>query len=228
MTYTILSLPLEERPRERLLNYGCAAISTTELIAIILGSGMKGKSVLEVAQELLVQFGGLKGLAEASVEELCQVKGLGQTKALQLKAAFSLGVKAAGQLQTPRYRIQSPLHVYNLVKDLFEQEKRELFAILMLDVRGCVIGQEVVSVGTLSDAIVHPREVFYPAIRRKAASIIITHNHPSGDCTPSNNDYTLTKTLVEAGKIIGIPVQDHLIVSTTQYCSLREKGVSFE
>jgi len=227
INYTIHHLPVDERPRERLMRYGSESISTTELLAIILGSGMRGKTVLQLSQELLSCFGGVKGIAEATVEELCQIKGLGVAKAVQLKAAFSLGIKAAACSESPKFRIDNPIHAYHLVKDELEHEKRELFVVILLDTRGCVICHNVVAIGTLSQALVHPREVFYPAIRHKAASVILAHNHPSGDPTPSKYDIEVTESLVEAGKLIEIPIQDHLIIGRNSYTSLRQKGIQF-
>lgn len=226
-SYSIHSLPEAERPRERLMRHGPEAMASSELIAIILGSGMKGIPVLQLAQEIIIRFGTMQELAEATVEELCQIKGLGQAKALQLKAAFSLGVRMFRQAPTTKYRIEHPLHAYHLVKDELERERRELFVVILQDVKGCAIGYHVVAIGTLSNALVHPREVFYPAIRHHAATIILAHNHPSGDPTPSPQDHEVTASLIEAGRLMGIPVNDHLIIGDKTYVSLRQQGVSF-
>lgn len=216
-----------ERPRERLLTQGGEALSTTELIAIILGSGTKSMPVLKLAQEILFRFGSLQNLSQATIEELCQIKGLGQAKAMQLKASLMLGLRASKQTIALKYRIENPVHAYHLVKDLLEQEKRELFGVILQDTKGYVIAHEIVAIGTLSNSLIHPREVFYPAIRRKAASLILVHNHPSGDPTPSTQDLEITKTLIEVGKLMSIPVNDHLIVGEQRYVSLRQKGVMF-
>lgn len=226
-SYTIHQMPPTERPRERLLQHGAEAIATSELLAIIMGSGMKGKSVLQLSQDLIAHFGTLEGLAEATVEELCQVKGLGQVKALQIKAAFNLGLRLSRQIPNVKYRIQHPTHVYHLVKDELEKEQRELFMVVLQDARGCVICRQLVAIGTLTQALVHPREVFYPAIRHKAVSLILVHNHPSGDPTPSSEDYKVTQSLIETGRLLGIPVHDHIIVGLNAYVSLREKGLQF-
>lgn len=227
MTYSLQQLPLQERPRERLRRYGAEAISSAELIAIILGSGIKGKSVLTLAQELLARFGSLKALSEASLEELCECRGLGKAKASQLKAAFCLGIKATNHPTPPKYRISHPVHAYQLVKEELETEKQELFIVILQDLKGCVICHEIVAIGTLSEVLVHPREVFYPAIRHKAASLILAHNHPSGDPTPSKEDFHLTQNLIAMGKMMDIPVQDHLIIGQACYTSLRQQGVVF-
>lgn len=224
---SILDLPVEERPRERLAARGAESLSIAELIAIILGSGTKETPVMHLAQHLIAKFGSLQHLAEATLEELCQVKGIGKAKAIQLRAAFNLGVRLSKQIIGAKHKIDHPEQAYRLVKDEIAAEKREIFLIIMLDVKGGVIGQQVISIGTLTETPVHPREVFYPAIRHKAVSIILAHNHPSGDLTPSKQDIDLTRKLIEAGKLIGIPVNDHLIISTHGYLSLRQNGGVF-
>lgn len=225
--YSIQRLPETERPRERLLRHGAESLTTAELIAIILGSGLKGCSVLQLAEEIVGRFGEKQQLADATLEELCQIHGLGQAKSLQLKAAISLGLRVARQAQPSRQRIDHPLHAYRLIKEEMEKERRELFVVILQDTRGCAISHHTVAIGTLSNALVHPREVFYPAIRHSAASMILAHNHPSGDPTPSSHDYEVTHTLVNAGKVMGIPVNDHIIIGANAYISLREQGVAF-
>lgn len=223
-SYSLHHLPLEERPRERLSRFGAEALSTTELIAIILGSGTKTKSVLQLAQDIVIQFGTLEHLAGATLAELCQIKGVGLAKAIQIKAALHLGVRASKQPFKSKFRIEHPVHAYHYVRDEIESEKREVFLAILIDTKGYVITHEVISIGTLSQTLVHPREVFYAAIRHKAASLILAHNHPSGDCTPSQQDYTLTQQLVKAGQLIDLPIQDHLIIGRDCYCSLRQMG----
>lgn len=225
--YSIHHMPEEDRPRERLVRHGPEALATSELLAIILGSGTSKVPVMQLAQEIVLRFGSAQGLAAASIEELCKINGLGLAKALQLKAAFSLGMRIARQVPTTRFRIEHPVHAYNLIKDELQNEKRELFITILQDVKGFAISHHTISVGTLSSTLVHPREVFHPAIRHHAASIIIAHNHPSGDPTPSPQDYSVTQTLVRAGKLIGIPVNDHLIIGCQGYTSLRQQGVEF-
>lgn len=227
-SYTIHQLPENERPRERLLRYGPESMATAELIAIILGSGMKGRSVLELAQEIVVRFGTIQGLANATIQELCLIKGLGQAKALQLKAACSLGLRLSQYAVSVKYRIENPIHAYHLIKDELEHEKRELFMIILQDTKGYVINRHVIAIGTLCNSLVHPREVFHPAIRHNAASLILVHNHPSGDPTPSQEDNALTQALIEVGRLIGIPVHDHLIIGEQSYVSLRQRGISFD
>ncbi len=226
--YSIQQMPPEERPRERLVKSGPESLSSAELIAILLGSGTKSKSVMQLAEELLVAFGSLNKLAQATLAELIEVKGIGLVKAIQLQAAFRLGVKASKQVSTLRYKINHPKQVYTLLKDEIENESREHFIIVLLDSKSYLITHEIISIGTLSQTLVHPREVFYPAIRNKAASLLAVHNHPSGDPTPSKEDLKLTEILVDASHLIGIPLRDHLIIGKDRFISLREQGFSFE
>ena len=220
--------PLSERPRERLLTLGAEALTTAELIAIILSSGSKGKSVYDISRNLVSKFDNLKNLTNATVVEILEVSGIGLAKALQLKAALTLGLRAAKNAMSPKYLVKHPAHAYNLVKDLLEHEKREHFVVILLDTKGYLIFTEIVSIGTLNQTIVHPREVFSPAIRHKAASIVVAHNHPSGDPTPSVRDVELTKELIAAGRLLQIPLNDHLIVGFESFYSLRsEKSTIF-
>lgn len=225
--YSIQDMPLSERPRERLTRFGAESLTMAELIAVLLGSGTKSMPVLQLAQTIVNHFGGLQQLADATVEELCQVKGIGQAKAIQLRAAISLGQRISRQTLPIKYKIENPLQAYQIIQEVIQDEKRELFLVILLDVKGCLIGHHVIAIGTLSNVQVHPREVFYPAIRHTAASMILVHNHPSGDLTPSQCDYELTKKLVEAGKLIGITINDHLIVSHKGYLSLRSQSKSW-
>lgn len=221
--FSIHEMPVSERPRERLLAQGADALTIAELIAVILGSGSKSKPVLMLAQEIVAHYGTLKKLADASVEELQQIKGLGQAKAIQLKAAVCLGQRLAKEPQVPKYRIDNPAFAYHLIREELQNEKRELFVVILLDTKCALICREVVAIGTLSRTLVHPREVFYPAIRHKAASMILAHNHPSGDSTPSAEDFAVTKCLIDSGKIIGIPINDHIIIGDRGFISLRQR-----
>jgi DNA repair protein RadC len=227
-SYQVRDLPQDERPRERLARHGAESLSSAELLAIILGSGTKGKSVIHLSQELLSLFGSLPRLSEATLAELQEVKGLGPAKALQLKAAISLGVRAAAFEAAPRMRITTPSQVYNLVRDQLAHASREHFMAILLDTHGQLIRCETISIGTLNETLVHPREVFHPAIRHKASSLILVHNHPSGDLTPSKQDFDQTSRLVASGKLLNILVMDHLIVGASGYCSMRDKGADFE
>jgi DNA repair protein RadC len=225
--YSIQHLPASERPRERLVQHGPESLSATELIAIILGSGTKSAPVLHLAQLLLSHFGSLQQVAEATIAELCLIKGIGMAKAVQLRAAFNLGQRLTRNRDVSKYKIEHPVHAYHLVKERLQFEKEERFIIILQNAKGYVVGEQTVAIGTLTQVAVHPREVFYLAIRHKAATIIAVHNHPSGDVTPSQSDIELTKRLIEAGKIIGIPVNDHLIISEKEYFSFRQKSGIF-
>jgi DNA repair protein RadC len=227
-SYSIQQLPESERPRERLIQHGAEALSAAELLAIILGSGTKSAPVLHLAQKLLAHFGCLQQLGAATVEELCQIKGIGTAKAVQIRAAFSLGQRMSRNFEAAKYKIEHPVHAYQLVKDALQFEKQERFLILLQNAKGVVIGQHTVAIGSLTQVFVHPREVFYLAIRHKAATVIAIHNHPSGDVTPSPADFELTSQLIAAGKIIGIPLNDHLIVAVNGYFSFRQKSRMFQ
>jgi DNA repair protein RadC len=224
-TFTIHDLPLAERPRERLQQCGSQALSAQELLAVILGRGIAGESVMVTAQRLLSQFEGLKGLAAATVEELSQVKGIGPAKACQIKAAFELANRLEGYPGADKTVIKNPLDVAALVKNKINGEKKEHFFTVLLDTRAQVIKICETSIGSLDSSIVHPREVFKEAISASAASVIFVHNHPSGDVSPSEQDIGLTKRLVEAGQIIGIDVLDHIIVGDSKHLSMKAKGL---
>lgn len=225
--FSVQQMPEAERPRERMMRCGPDSLSAAELIAIVLGSGTKSSPVMQLAQEILVQFGSLSRLADATIEELCQIKGVGMAKAIQIRASINLGLRASKNAISPKPKIDHPSHVYNLIKDEVRKEKREHFIVVLLDIKGCMICSQIVAIGTLSNALVHPREVFYPAIRHKAASLILVHNHPSGDLTPSKQDCDVTEQLIEVGQLMGIPVNDHIIVSERGFFSMRQKGLIF-
>lgn len=225
-SFTIHDLPESERPRERLLHHGSLALSTAELLAIVLGNGTRGASVLQLSQNLLAYFGGIDKLADATISELCEVRGIGKAKAIQIKAMFGIGQRLAPEKSKEKIRIDSPWQAYQLLKDPYAFAHQEHFIVLMQDTRGCCLGHEVVSVGTLNETLIHPREIFYPAIRHKAASIVIAHNHPSGDPEPSQEDLVVTQRLCEVGSLMEIPVLDHLIIAGNRFVSLRQKGIN--
>ncbi len=224
-TYTMRDLPADERPREKLLKNQADSISIIELVAIILGSGTKQKPVLQLAQEIVAHFGTLENLAQATVRELCQIKGIGPAKAIQLMAAFTLGVRLSQTITPDRCKIEHPVQAYQLIKDEIENETREHLMVILLDVKSTVISQQLISVGTLTQSLVHPREVFYPAIRHKAASLILAHNHPSGDPSPSPQDISVTKELIQIGELMGIAVRDHIIVGKNRFVSMKQNKI---
>ncbi len=218
------NVPLQDRPRERLLQTGSDALSLQELLAILLSTGTKGKSVLLLAQEMLEHFGGLQGLLEASISELTTLKGIGRAKAIQLKACFEIALRSS-KLHSPfKQTIQNAEDAYHLVKDALSSQKQEMMMVILKDVKKKFLHLEKISIGTLSEVLVHPREVFYPAVRHKAHSFILAHNHPSGDPTPSKADLELTKLLLKSSSVMGIPIDDHIIVGSSSYISLREHG----
>jgi len=223
---TIHDLPLSERPRERLQKLGAEALSAQEILAVILGRGVAGESVMVTAQRLLSQFGNLKGIADASVEELSQVRGIGLAKAAQIKAAFELSSRLEGYAEAgDKPVVKTPEDVNSLVKGRLRGKKKEYFLALLLDTRNQLIKVSEISVGSLDTSIVHPREVFKEAISASAASVVFVHNHPSGDPEASEDDIKLTKRLAEAGELVGIEVLDHIIISDKKFLSLKREGL---
>ena len=217
------NLPPQERPRERLLNVGAKNLSLAELLAILLTTGTKEKSVLELAQEIVARFGSLENLLGASIEELMEVKGIGKAKAIQLQATFGIALKTSAPIE-----FKKPIkaqEAYELVRYELANQKQEMLMVILKDIKGRFIAQEKVGVGTLSDVLIHPREIFFPAVRHKASSLILAHNHPSGDPTPSAADLAITRHLIRSSRIMGIHFDDHLIVGAHSFISLRESGL---
>jgi DNA repair protein RadC len=223
---TIHDLPVSERPRERLQRLGAEALSAQEILALILGRGISGESVMVTAQRLLSQFGSLKGIAGASLEELSQVRGIGSAKSAQIKAAMELASRVEGYSETAgRPVVKTPEDVSNLVRGRLKNKKKEYFLAILLDTRNRLIKVAEISIGSLDSSIVHPREVYKEAISATAASVIFVHNHPSGDTEASEEDIKLTKRLVGAGEIVGIDVLDHVIIGDKTFRSLKREGI---
>jgi len=225
-SFTIHDLPVSERPRERLQKFGVEALSAQEILALILGRGIAGESVMITAQRLLSQFGSLKGIASASVEELSQVKGIGIAKASQIKAAFELTNRLEDYSEAKdKHLVKTPEDVVSVVRSRLRGKKKEHFLALLLDTRSQLIKVSEISIGSLDTSIVHPREVFKEAISASAASVIFVHNHPSGNPEASEDDTELTKRLAEAGEIMGIDVLDHIIIGDKKHLSLKREGL---
>ncbi|MDH4068671.1 MAG: DNA repair protein RadC [Dehalococcoidia bacterium] len=225
-SFTVRDLPLSERPRERLLKLGSEAVSAQEILAIILGRGIKGESVMAISQKLLSRFGNLKDIVNASVEELTQTKGIGPAKAAQIKAALELSRRLEGDAsEKPKPVLKCPDDVAAQVRSKLKGKKKEHFFVLCLDTRNRLINSRLVSMGSLDASIVHPREVFKEAVSSCAAGVIFAHNHPSGDPEPSKEDIELTKRLARAGEIMGIDVLDHIIVCDKGHSSLKAKNL---
>ncbi|MEH7273199.1 RadC family protein [Neobacillus vireti] len=220
----IRDFPQDERPRERFIQNGPESLSNHELIAILLRTGTKDESVLQLSNRLLTNFEGLRLLKAATLEEMTQIKGIGQAKAIQILAAVEIGRRIANLNYTDRYVIRSPEDGANYVMNDMRFLSQEHFVCLYLNTKNQVLHKQTIFIGSLNASIVHPREVFREALKRSAASIICLHNHPSGDPAPSREDIEVTKRLVECGKMIGIDVLDHLIIGENKFVSLKEKG----
>ena len=224
---TIKELPVSERPRERLKKYGAASLSTAELLAIILRTGVGGENVLNLAARLLARFRGLTGLARAGFAELCAEKGVGMAKAAQLKAALELGRRLLITSPEERPQVRSPADAANLLMlemGLLEQEHMRL---ILLDAKNRVLDTPTIYIGSLHTSAIRVGELFREAVRGNCAAIIVAHNHPSGDPTPSPEDVKVTEQIVAAGKLLDIEVLDHLILGRQRYVSLKERGLGF-
>ena len=216
---TIREMPTQERPRERLVEYGSKHLSNTELIAILLRTGSTGENVISLSSRLLTKFGGLAGLGKAAFAELCVERGLSEAKACQLLAALELG---------RRFISLAPQDAANLVTGEMGTLDQEHLRVILLNTRNEVLSNHEVYVGNVNSSVVRPAEVFRPAVRNNAPSLIVVHNHPSGNPAPSDDDFAITEDLGAAGKLLGIDVLDHLIVGSGQrYVSMNETGQGF-
>ncbi len=221
----IKDLPLEERPREKLKALGADALSNAELLAILLRSGNKNESAVQLATKIISRGGGLRNLPQLSLEDLQENKGIGPDKAVMIKAALEMGSRLATTPREENSSITTPRQAADLFMEELRYKKKEYFKILLLNTKNHVISREEISVGSLSASIVHPREIFTLPLRKSAASIILFHNHPSGDPAPSQEDLEVTRRLVDAGNILGIAVRDHIIIGDGCFFSFREKGL---
>lgn len=234
-SFLIAEMPDCERPRERLELHGVEALSDAELLAILIRTGRFGRSALDVARDLLVAFGGkLDRITDASLEELRSVRGIGPAKAIEISAALALASRIGPGRRLRRQRLLSPAAAALAVRDQFHGKKQEEFHVLLLDQKSRLIADRVITRGLVDKTPVHPREIFRPAIRESCSRIILVHNHPSGDPTPSRQDIAATRVLKEAGDLLGITVIDHLIIGAESasypmgYLSMKEEKIAFE
>lgn len=222
----IKALPRNERPVEKTVSKGVSALSNSELLAILLGSGTREKSAIGLAEDVISKdIEGISYLAESSVQELMSINGIGQSKAARIMAAVELGKRIATVPRTKRMGVESSENIARMFIEDMRYEKRELFKALLLNPRGEIISVETISVGELTSTLVHPREVFNQAVKKSAAGIVFVHNHPSGNPEPSGEDIKTTERLSACGKLLGIVVIDHIIIGDGQYCSMQSLGL---
>ncbi len=221
----IKDLPKNERPREKMLRYGAEYLSNSERLALILRTGTKEDSVLNLCDRLLSHCGGINGISSPSINDLKQVKGIGEVKATQVLALAELATRFNSFKSGEEHIVSSPKDVSNYMMRQMKGLKKEYFKLIMLNTKNIIISVKDISIGNLNSSIVHPREVFIEAIKLSSASVILCHNHPSGDPTPSKEDILITKRLKECGTLLGIEVLDHIIIGNEAYISLKEKGI---
>ncbi|HWN12250.1 MAG TPA: DNA repair protein RadC [Candidatus Dormibacteraeota bacterium] len=216
--------PAEDRPRERLYHKGAESLADAELLAIQLGAGLAGCSAMDMARDLLSRYGSLSGLAGRGIAELAAVRGVGPVKAVRLAAAFEITRRLRSRNGPGRVVLGSPEQVFARYGPLMEDLQKEVFRVALLDAQNGLLRDVVISEGTLSASLVHPREVFKPAILESAASIILLHNHPSGDPTPSREDLRLTRQLVDCSELLDLRIHDHVIIGRQRFISLAQRG----
>jgi DNA repair protein RadC len=225
---TISELPSGERPRERLARLGASALSDAELLAIILRVGVGGENVIRVAERLLARFGGLGGLARATIAEIEREHGIGQAKAVQIKSAFELGSRLLAEVPDARPKVTSPEEAAALLMGDMAHLQREEMRVLLLDTRHQLVHIQRVYVGSINASVIRISELFQEAVIRNCPALVVAHNHPSGDPNPSPEDAQVTSQLVEAGRLLDIEVLDHLIIGRGRFVSLRERGLGFD
>ncbi len=224
MTVMVRDLPKEERPREKLIQRGAASLSDTELLAILLRTGTSSVSVLHLAEEVLAKYQdkGLVSIMNISPQEIASIHGVGLAKAATIVAAVELGRRLSTRAAQKLEKIEGPEDVARYASPLLRFEQKEHFLVMLLDVRNRVLAMPTISIGSLTASVAHPREIFREAIRHSAANMILIHNHPSGDPTPSREDVQITKQMMKAGELMGIPVLDHVIIAGDGFLSLKE------
>ena len=221
--FTIKELPEEERPREKLLKYGAGKLSNAELLALIIRTGNKEKTAIKLARDMLALSGGLTCLNDLSVEEMCNIKGIGLAKGTRIRAVVELSKRLFASGGETKINVKNPRDVINLVMPDLRYARQEIFKIILLDVQNQVISVPEISRGGLSSSSAHPRDVFREAIRRSSAAVVLVHNHPSGVPEPSQDDIKITQRLLEAGELLGIDVLDHIIIGDGKFVSLKER-----
>lgn len=217
----------EDRPRERLAQVGAGALRNAELLAILLRTGLEGENVIQLSERILAQNGGLVGLLKISYSDLCNVKGIGPAKAAQLKSAVELGKRIAAATPQEKPSINSPADAANIVMYEMRALDQEVVRVLLLDTRNRLMQTVEVYRGSLNTSMIRVGELFREAVKQNAASIIVVHNHPSGDPSPSPDDVAVTRLMVEAGRLLDIPVHDHLVIGQNRFVSLKERGLGF-
>ncbi|SHI49359.1 DNA replication and repair protein RadC [Clostridium cavendishii DSM 21758] len=220
----IIDIPQNERPREKIIKYGPDSLSNVELLALLLRTGTSSENVITLSSRILKEVHGLNGLFSASAEELMCIKGVKEAKATQILALCEI-FKRFRSFEKSEYKISSPKDVAELLTDEVRSLEQEVFILIMLNTKNVVIGKKELFKGTLNSSVVHPREVFKEALKKSANSIIISHNHPSGDPTPSKEDVNITLRIKECGKLIGIDLIDHIIIGNNKFISMKEKGI---
>lgn len=222
---TIKEIPSDDRPRERLLKFGAQSLSNIELLAILIRTGTKKESALSIATQIMSSRDGIEFIASCTIAELRSTKGIGDAKAAQIKAAVELGKRIRGYRKAPGYKICTPKDAADLVMEDMRFLRQEHLKVIFLNTKNIVTEVEDISIGSLNSSIVHPREIYSEAIRKSSSSIIICHNHPSGDPIESPEDIDVTKRLSEVGRLVGIELIDHIIIGDGIYISMKEKGI---
>lgn len=223
--FMIKEIPVEERPRERFMKYPKATISNHELIAIILRTGSRQESVIELSKRILYKYDSLKELSNVSIKDLMKIRGIGTSKAIELLAAFELGKRVLKESFVSQVKLHTPESIFLYLKDDLEMKTQEHFIALYLNTKGELVKKETLFIGSLNSSLIHPRELFKHAVLNSAATIIIAHNHPSGDPTPSAQDIEITKLLHKNSIMMDIELLDHIIIGRDRYYSFKEKGI---
>jgi len=218
-------MALEERPMEKMILYGEKSLSNAELLAILLRTGTKKRNAIELANYIINKdLQGIRHLQDVTIEELCEIDGIGKSKASQIKAALELGIRISSA-KPNKYKVKNPWDIYKYYMESLRYEQKEIFKVVLLNTKNEIITDVDVSIGTLNSSLVHPREVFKEAIKRSSSKMILMHNHPSGSVEPSKEDKNITNRLIKCGEIIGIEVIDHIIIGDGVYYSFKENMI---